>query len=44
LSQGATGLDLARRLLAGKNGLGANGKAKSETTPVRASERGPDER
>ncbi|HVH65738.1 MAG TPA: SPFH domain-containing protein [Candidatus Acidoferrum sp.] len=39
LSQGAAGLDLARRLLAGKNGSGAKDAAKTETTPVSSTDR-----
>jgi uncharacterized membrane protein YqiK len=38
LSQGATGLDLARQLLAGKNGKRANGAVHAETEPVAATE------
>jgi uncharacterized membrane protein YqiK len=36
LSQGATGLDLARQLLAGKNGKRSNGAVPEETEPVAA--------
>jgi uncharacterized membrane protein YqiK len=36
LSQGATGLDLARQLLAGKNGKRSNGAAHTETEPMAA--------
>jgi hypothetical protein len=38
LSQGATGLDLARQLLAGKNGKRSNGAVHAETEPVAATE------
>jgi uncharacterized membrane protein YqiK len=38
LSQGATGLDLARQLLAGKNGKRANGAVHAETEPVAATD------
>src|SRR5213082_156866 len=38
LSQGATGLDLARQLLAGKNGKRRNGAVQTETEPVAATE------
>src|SRR6266550_2736500 len=38
LSQGATGLDLARQLLAGKNGKRSNGAVHAETETVAASE------
>src|SRR6266513_425612 len=38
LSQGATGLDLARQLLAGKNGSRKNGAAHTETEPLAATD------
>src|SRR5437763_8656670 len=38
LSQGATGLDLARQLLAGKNGSRKNGAAHTETEPLAAAD------
>jgi len=38
LSQGATGLDLARQLLAGKNGSRKNGAAHTDTEPLAATD------
>jgi uncharacterized membrane protein YqiK len=44
LSQGATGLDLARQLLAGKNAKRSNGAVHTETEPVAQTERSSSDR